>query len=143
MRRPARRCGTCCTIETGQPYAITGAPRVAKGKVLIGQGGSEFSMRGYMSAYDAETGKLDWRCYIVPGDPAKGFENPQMEMAAKTWSGEWWKTGGGGAAVGCHRLRPEDRSRVSSAPATARPWPAEIRDPGRRRQPVSSRRSSR
>ena len=85
------------TIEPGQPYAITGAPRVAKGKVLIGQGGSEFSQRGYVSAYDAETGKLDWRWYVVPGDPAKGFENPQMEAAAKTWNGEWWKTGGGGA----------------------------------------------
>ncbi len=50
-----------------------------------------------MSAYDAETGKLNWRWYVVPGDPSKGFENPQMEAAAKTWSGAWWKEGGGGA----------------------------------------------
>jgi PQQ-dependent dehydrogenase (methanol/ethanol family) len=75
---------------------ITGAPRVAKGKVLIGEAGNEYEQRGFVSAYDAQTGKLDWRWYVVPGDPAKGFENPQMETAAKTWSGPWWKAGGGG-----------------------------------------------
>src|SRR5262245_44330144 len=84
------------TIEKGKPYSITGAPRVVKGLVLIGQGGAEFTMRGYISAYDAETGKLVWRWYTVPGDPSKPFENPQMVMAAKTWSGDWWKKGGGG-----------------------------------------------
>ena len=76
--------------------SITGAPRVAKGKVLIGEAGNEYEERGFISAYDAETGKLDWRWYVVPGDPAKGFENPQMQAAAKTWSGPWWKAGGGG-----------------------------------------------
>lgn len=76
--------------------SITGAPRVAKGKVLIGEAGNEYEQRGFISAYDAETGKLDWRWYVVPGDPAKGFENPQMAAAAKTWSGPWWKAGGGG-----------------------------------------------
>jgi alcohol dehydrogenase (cytochrome c)/quinohemoprotein ethanol dehydrogenase len=76
--------------------SITGAPRVAKGKVLIGEAGNEYEQRGFISAYDAETGKLDWRWYVVPGDPAKGFENPQMAAAAKTWSGPWWKEGGGG-----------------------------------------------
>ncbi len=77
-------------------FSITGAPRVAKGKVLIGEAGNEYEQRGFLSAYDAETGKLDWRWYVVPGDPAKGFENPQMAAAAKTWSGAWWKQGGGG-----------------------------------------------
>jgi quinohemoprotein ethanol dehydrogenase len=76
--------------------SITGAPRVAKGKVLIGEAGNEYEQRGFISAYDAETGQLDWRWYVVPGDPAKGFENPQMQAAAKTWSGSWWKAGGGG-----------------------------------------------
>jgi glucose dehydrogenase len=84
------------TIERGKRYAITGAPRVVKGLVLIGQGGAEFSERGYISAYDAQTGKMAWRWYTVPGNPAGPFENPQMEMAAKTWGGNWWKAGGGG-----------------------------------------------
>jgi len=81
-----------------QPYAISGAPRLAGGKVLIGNAGAEFGVRGYISAFDAETGKLAWRFYTVPGDPSKPFENKAMEMAAKTWSGEWWKVGGGGTA---------------------------------------------
>ena len=55
-------------------------------------------MRGYVSAYDADTGKLAWRFYTVPGDPSKPFESPALEKAAKTWNGEWWKIGGGGTA---------------------------------------------
>jgi quinohemoprotein ethanol dehydrogenase len=84
------------TIDPKQRYTITGAPRIVKGKVLIGNGGAEFGVRGYVSAYDAESGKLAWRFYTVPGDPAKRFEQPALERAAKTWSGEWWKNGGGG-----------------------------------------------
>jgi PQQ-dependent dehydrogenase (methanol/ethanol family) len=117
------------TIEPGQPYSITGAPRIAKGKVLIGQGGSEFSMRGYVSAYDAETGELDWRWYVVPGDPARGFENPQMEAAAKTWSGQWWKTGGGGAPWDSIIYDPAT-NHVLVGTGSGAPWPAEIRSPG-------------
>lgn len=84
------------TIDPNSRYTITGAPRVVKGKVLIGNGGAEMGVRGYLSAYDAETGKLVWRFYTVPGDPAKPFENAILEKAAKTWSGDWWKNGGGG-----------------------------------------------
>ena len=84
------------TIDKTKPYTITGAPRVVKGRVLIGNGGAEFGVRGYVSAYDAATGKLDWRFYTVPGNPADPFENPILEEAAKTWNGEWWKLGGGG-----------------------------------------------
>ncbi len=86
------------TIDKERPYAITGAPRIAGGKVVIGNAGSEYGVRGYISAFDADTGKLAWRFYTVPGDPAKGFESKAMEAAAKTWSGEWWKVGGGGTA---------------------------------------------
>ncbi len=117
------------TIEKGQPYSITGAPRVARGKVLIGQGGSEFSMRGYVSAYDAETGKLDWRWYVVPGDPARGFENPQMEAAAKTWKGDWWKTGGGGAPWDSIIYDPATNY-VLVGTGSGAPWPSEYRSPG-------------
>lgn len=76
---------------------LSGAPRVFDGKVLVGPSGTTGVMRGYVAAYDAETGKRLWKFYTVPGDPAKGFENPAMQMAAKTWAGEWWKFGGGGA----------------------------------------------
>ncbi|HXC60542.1 MAG TPA: PQQ-dependent dehydrogenase, methanol/ethanol family [Steroidobacteraceae bacterium] len=117
------------TIEPGQPYAITGAPRIAKGKVLIGQGGSEFSQRGYLSAYDAETGKLDWRWYVVPGDPSKPFEQPELATAAKTWSGEWWKTGGGGAPWDGIVYDPAT-DYVYVGTGNGAPWPSQIRSPG-------------
>ena len=82
--------------DSTKPYSITSAPRIAKGLVIIGNAGAEYSVRGYISAYDAESGKLSWRCYTVPGDPAQGFESKALEDAAKTWTGEWWKLGGGG-----------------------------------------------
>ncbi|HXY52264.1 MAG TPA: PQQ-dependent dehydrogenase, methanol/ethanol family [Terriglobales bacterium] len=84
------------TIDRSYRYTITGAPRVMKGEVIIGNGGAEMSVRGYVSAYDADNGKMVWRFYTVPGDPSKPFENPILEKAAKTWTGEWWKFGGGG-----------------------------------------------
>jgi hypothetical protein len=84
------------TADQSNPYAITGAPRIVKGMVLIGNAGSEFGVRGYLSAYDAESGKLVWRTYTVPGDPALGFESKALESAAKTWHGKWWVAGGGG-----------------------------------------------
>jgi PQQ-dependent dehydrogenase (methanol/ethanol family) len=79
-------------------YTITMAPRVIKGgKIIIGVSGGEYAVRGFFSAYDAQTGKLAWRFYTVPGDPSKPFEQPDLAAAAKTWSNEWWKIGGGGA----------------------------------------------
>jgi quinohemoprotein ethanol dehydrogenase len=84
------------TVPEGARYTITGAPRALKGMVLIGNGGAEMGMRGYVTAYDAGTGKQVWRFYTVPGDPSQPFESPALEKAAKTWSGEWWKLGGGG-----------------------------------------------
>src|SRR5262249_23271422 len=86
------------TIDRKFRYTITGAPRVVKGKVIIGNGGGEFGVRGYISAYDAETGKQAWRFYTVPGDPSKPFESPALEKAAKTWKGQWRKIGRGGTA---------------------------------------------
>jgi quinohemoprotein ethanol dehydrogenase len=84
------------TIDPSMPYSITGAPRVVNGKVLIGNGGAEFGVRGYISAYDAATGDMLWRFHTVPGNPDDGYENEAMENAAETWTGEWWKIGGGG-----------------------------------------------
>ncbi|HUN25186.1 MAG TPA: PQQ-dependent dehydrogenase, methanol/ethanol family [Steroidobacteraceae bacterium] len=84
------------TIDHSKPVTSTGAPRVVKGRVLIGNSGGEFGVRGYISAYDAETGHLDWRFYTVPGNPANGFERPILKTAARTWHGDFWKLGGGG-----------------------------------------------
>ncbi|MEM9304299.1 MAG: PQQ-binding-like beta-propeller repeat protein, partial [Pseudomonadota bacterium] len=78
------------TIDRKPPYTITGAPRVAKGLVFIGNGGAEYGVRGYLSAYDAATGELRWRFHTVPGNPADGFENDALARAAETWTGEWW-----------------------------------------------------
>src|SRR6201999_1935244 len=84
------------TVDQHQPYTITGAPRVAKGMVFIGNGGAEYGVRGYVSAYDAETGKLRWRFYTVPGDPSNGPDASASDQtlartAAGTWHGEFWK----------------------------------------------------
>jgi alcohol dehydrogenase (cytochrome c)/quinohemoprotein ethanol dehydrogenase len=95
------------TVDSNKPYTITQAPRVIKGRVLIGNSGAEYGTRGYISAYDAESGKLVWRFYTVPGDPSKPFENETMAMAAKTWSGEWWKSGGGGPVWDAISYDPE------------------------------------
>ena len=95
------------TIDRNARYTITGAPRVAAGKVIIGNGGGEFGVRGYVSAYDVETGKLIWRFYTVPGDPSKPFEAPELAKAAKTWSGTWWALGGGGTVWNAIAYDPE------------------------------------
>jgi quinohemoprotein ethanol dehydrogenase len=117
------------TIDRSKPYTITGAPRVVKGKVLIGNGGGEYGVRGYFSAYDARTGKLAWRFYTVPGDPHKGFESPEMERAAKTWTGEWWVGGGGGTVWDSMAYDPElDTLYVGTGNGS--PWARSIRSPG-------------
>ncbi|MEH6582902.1 MAG: PQQ-dependent dehydrogenase, methanol/ethanol family [Halioglobus sp.] len=87
------------TLKPGEESSITGPPRVYNGKVVIGFGGAERAkVRGAVSAWDAATGDFLWRFYTVPGNPADGFENKAMEMAAETWTGDWWKYGGGGTA---------------------------------------------
>ncbi|HEY3518722.1 MAG TPA: PQQ-binding-like beta-propeller repeat protein, partial [Gammaproteobacteria bacterium] len=110
-------------------YTITGAPRVVKGKVLIGNGGAELGVRGYVSAYDAATGALDWRFYTVPGNPAAGFENPILEMAAQTWHGEWWFMGGGGTVWDSMAYDPElDLLYIGTGNGS--PWNQQYRSPG-------------
>src|SRR5690606_22102228 len=95
------------TVDQTKPYTITGAPRIVDGKVIIGNGGAEYGVRGYVSAYDADTGELVWRFYTVPGDPSLPFESEAMERAASTWSGEWWKYGGGGTVWDAMAYDPE------------------------------------
>jgi PQQ-dependent dehydrogenase (methanol/ethanol family) len=117
------------TIDRNYRYTITGAPRVAKGKVFIGNGGSEMGVRGYVSAYDAETGKMAWRFYTTPGDPSKPFENKALESAAKTWTGEWWKFGGGGTVWDSIVYDPEF-DLLYLGVGNGSPWSRRIRSPG-------------
>ena len=96
------------TIPENSKYSITGAPRIVKGNVIIGNGGAEIGARGYVTAYDAETGEQQWRFYTVPGDPSKPYEHPDLEEAAKTWKGDaYWKQGGGGTAWDAMAYDPE------------------------------------
>ncbi len=89
---------TQATPEGDIAYTLTMAPRVVGDVVIVGNSGAEFPpYRGYFSAFDVATGAERWRFYTVPGDPSKPFENPALERAAKTWTGEWWKYGGGGS----------------------------------------------
>ena len=94
--RTGRQIWSVMTVDPDKPYTITQAPRVIMGRVVIGNSGAEYGVRGYISAYDAEKGTLAWRFYTVPGDPASPPEQPILAEAAKTWHGEWWKAGGGG-----------------------------------------------
>lgn len=116
------------TIDRDKPYTITGAPRVVKGKVLIGNGGGEYGVRGYVTAYDAETGEQAWRFYTVPGNPADGFENDAMRMAAATWTGEWWKYGGGGTVWDSMAFDPE-LDLLYVGVGNGSPWDRRVRSP--------------
>ena len=116
------------TIDKSKPYTITGAPRVVKGKVIIGNGGAELGVRGYISAYDAQSGEMAWRFYTVPGNPADGFENETMAMAAKTWTGEYWAAGGGGTAWDSMAYDPE-LDLLYFGVGNGSPWNQSIRSP--------------
>jgi quinohemoprotein ethanol dehydrogenase len=109
------------------PYSITMAARAAKGKVFIGNAGGEFPpFRGYVAAFDVNNGKELWRFYTVPGDPSKGFENKDMEAAAKTWTGEWWKYGGGGPIWDGMAYDP-DENLLYVGTGNGLPWPQDLR----------------
>ncbi|HUF74107.1 MAG TPA: PQQ-dependent dehydrogenase, methanol/ethanol family [Gammaproteobacteria bacterium] len=117
------------TTPRDLPYTITGAPRIADGKVIIGNGGAEYGVRGYVSAYDAATGELAWRFYTVPGNPAQGFESEAMARAAETWTGEWWALGGGGTVWDSIVYDPNARL-VYIGTGNGTPWNRNIRSPG-------------
>jgi len=118
------------TTDTSLPYTITAAPRIVKGKVIIGNGGAEYRVRGYITAYDAETGKQEWRWWTIPGDPSKPFEQPELKEAAKTWKGDaYWKIGGGGTVWDGMAYDPElDTLYIGTG--NGNPWNQAIRSPG-------------
>ena len=124
--------------ETGKPVwearvsytqneqTLTIAPRIAKGKVIVGPAGGDRPTRGFFAAYDAETGREAWKFYTVPGDPAKGFESAAMRKAAATWDGDWWKLGGGGSVWDGFSYDPESEL-LYVGTGNAEPWPQALR----------------
>ncbi|HZV17430.1 MAG TPA: PQQ-dependent dehydrogenase, methanol/ethanol family [Sphingobium sp.] len=123
------------TTDPKQMYAITAAPRVAKGKVIIGNAGADFGVRGYVSAYDAQTGKMAWRFYLVPGDPkappdGAASDSIMKSLVEPTWSGEWYKYGGGGTAWNTISYDPEFE-RLYIGTGNGSPWNHAIRSNGK------------
>ncbi|HSG53914.1 MAG TPA: PQQ-binding-like beta-propeller repeat protein, partial [Paracoccaceae bacterium] len=116
------------TTDPTQSYTITGAPRVYDGMVLIGNGGAELGVRGYVSAYAVDTGELLWRWHTVPGNPAEGFENDAMRMAAGTWTGQWWLSGGGGTVWDAISYDPA-LGMVYIGTGNGSPWTQRYRSP--------------
>jgi quinohemoprotein ethanol dehydrogenase len=107
-------------------YYITMAPRIAGGKVITGVSGGDTTTRGFFDAYDAATGQRSWRFYTVPGDPSKPFENEAMRVAAKTWGGDFYKRGGGGAVWDGFAYDP-DTNLVYVGTGNAEPWTQKFR----------------
>ncbi len=121
---------TTMTVDPKKALFITGAPKVFKDKVIIGNGGTEWgATRGYVTAYDTKTGEQVWRFYIVPGNPANGFESNAMAMAAKTWKGKWWEHGGGGNVWHGITYDP-DFNYIYLGTGNGSPWNQKIRSPG-------------
>lgn len=122
------------TIDRSKAYTITGAPRVVKGKVIIGNGGADLGVRGYVTAYDAKTGREIWRFYTVPGNPALPQESAALEAALKTWDAsgtryKWWEIGGGGTAWDAMAYDPTlDLLYVGTGNAS--PWNRYVRSDG-------------
>jgi quinohemoprotein ethanol dehydrogenase len=118
------------TIDKGAMMISTGAPRTMNGKVIIGNGGADFGARGYVTAYDSQTGKQLWRFYLAPGRPEQNAGDPAMEMAAKTWGPEFWKTTGGGGTAWNGMTFDAEANRIYIGAGNAGPYDPQLRDPG-------------
>lgn len=117
------------TLNKNDETTITGAPRVFNGKVVIGFAGAEREgTRGALNCFDADTGKFLWRFYTVPGNPANGFEIKAMAMAAKTWSGQWWKIGPGGTVWNAITYDPE-LDQIYIGTGNGGPWNKTVSNP--------------
>ena len=119
------------STPTDGNYSVTGAPRIVKGMIIIGNGGAELGVRGYVSAYDVTTGEMKWRFYTVPGDRNKPQENAALEAALETWSGdEWYKLGGGGGTAWDSLVYDPDLDLLYIGTGNGSPWNRELRSPG-------------
>jgi quinohemoprotein ethanol dehydrogenase len=128
--------------ETGRPiweariaypqdhYTVTMAPRIARGRVIVGVSGGDRPTRGFFDAYDALTGRRLWRFYTVPGNPSKPFENAALKKAAETWDQDWWTRGGGGA-VWDGMAYDADADLVYVGTGNAEPWAMQLRSSSR------------
>jgi quinohemoprotein ethanol dehydrogenase len=115
-------------VESKELFTLTMAPRIAGDKVIIGASGGDRPTRGNFVAVDAQTGKLAWRFYTVPGDPSKPFENEAMRAAAKTWGPDFYKNGGGGAVWDGFAYDPE-ANLVYVGTGNPMPWVQNFRTP--------------
>ena len=126
---------TVQTTDPKLPYTITGAPRAVKGRIIIGNGGAEYPVRGYVSAYDAESGKLVWRFHMTPnpkGEPDGAASDKVMkEKAAATWSDGAWKEGGGGATPWDPITYDVKSNLLFVGTGNAGPWNSKIRTGGK------------
>lgn len=122
------------TVDMAKPYVITGAPRVFKGKVIIGNSGAELGVRGYVTAYDAETGRQAWRFYTVPnpeGKPDGAASDPMMATAAKTWFGTGWHETGGGGTVWDSIVYDPELDQIYIGTGNGAPWNRKVRSDGK------------
>src|SRR5690606_3073352 len=122
-------------VDQAKPYTITMAPRVVRDKVYIGNSGAELGVRGYLSAYDTNSGKLVWRFYTVPGDPANGPDGAASDeviekIARPTWAGEYWKLGGGGT-VWDSVVYDKDLNQLLIGVGNGSPWNHKLRSAGK------------
>ncbi|HIK80388.1 MAG TPA: PQQ-dependent dehydrogenase, methanol/ethanol family, partial [Porticoccaceae bacterium] len=119
------------STPTDGNYSVTGAPRIVKGMVIVGNGGAELGVRGYVSAYDVNTGEMKWRFYTVPGDRNKPQESPALEAALETWSGdEWYKLGGGGGTAWDSLVYDPELDLLYIGTGNGSPWNRDLRSPG-------------
>ena len=119
------------TTPTSGNYSITGAPRIAKGLVFIGNSGGELGVRGFISAYDALTGEKRWRVYTVPRDPKQPQESSALSRALKTWNGDYWHMqGGGGGTIWDSIVYDPKFDLLFVGTGNGSPWNREIRSPG-------------
>jgi quinohemoprotein ethanol dehydrogenase len=116
------------TLPAGSMNSSTGAPLAFKDKVLIGNGGADYGARGFVTAYDQKTGKQAWRFYTVPGSPEQNAGDPAMEAAARTWSGDYWKTGTGGTVWNGLTFDPA-LNRVYIGTGNSGPYDPAVRSP--------------
>jgi len=112
--------------DINQYYSLTIAPRIAGDKVVIGVGGGEYFIRGFFAAYNLKDGSLAWKFQTVPPKPGEPFEDKAQEAAAKTWTGDWAKYGGG-APVWDGLVYDPETNLVIAGTGNAEPWPQEMR----------------
>ena len=119
------------TVDSSQNYTVTGAPRIIKGQVIIGNGGAELGVRGYVSAYDADTGELNWRFYTVPGDPTQPPEGHAMKLARHTWFSDSYHQGGGGGTVWDSMAYDPELDLLYIGTGNGSPWNIKYRSEGK------------